>query len=136
MIRNGYELLGMWRTWLKEHCVAIGWSPDQYHLIGPAQTANWEKIRSRARQIKPGDIVIPYLENYQFGIPGKVVEVAIGDEQWNPTVPKGQYAKVPDRAWLGEESKLNGSREIFLRLKNIRRPAENEKKNRGSPANH
>ncbi len=45
--------------------------------------------------------MISYLENYQFGIPGKVLEIAIGDDQWNPTVPKGKYGKKPDEPWLG-----------------------------------
>ncbi|MGC2467108.1 MAG: hypothetical protein WA517_18085 [Candidatus Acidiferrum sp.] len=92
---------GLWGTWRKEKCVAIGWSPNRHHLVGPTRDTSWEKARSRAQKIKPGDIVIPYLENYQFGIPGKVLEIAIGDDQWNPTVPKGKYAKKPDEPWLG-----------------------------------
>src|SRR6267143_1446183 len=97
---------GLWGTWLKERCVAIGWSPDQYHLVGPARTTSWEKARSRALRIKLGDIVIPYLENYQFGIPGKVIEVAIGDDEWNPTVPKGKYSKNPEEPWLGRRIRV------------------------------
>jgi hypothetical protein len=97
---------GIWGTWLKEKCVAIGWSPDKYHLLGPAATASWEKGRSRALRIKRNDIVIPYLENYEFGIPGKVVELAIRDNQWNPTAFKGKHSKNPGEPWLGRRIKV------------------------------
>jgi hypothetical protein len=102
---------GLWGTWLKEQCVAIGWPPDKYHLDGPARTESWEKARTRVQQIKPGDIVIPYLEHYQFGIPGKVVEVAIRDTEWNPTVPKGKYSKNPEEPSLGRRIRVEWMRD-------------------------
>jgi hypothetical protein len=79
------EVPGLWSIWLKEHCVAIGWSPEKYHMVGPPRKPAWQKARSRAQKIKPGDIVIPYLQQFRFGTPGKIVELAIKDDQWNPT---------------------------------------------------
>ncbi len=92
---------GLWKTWLKEKCVAIGWPPSRYHLEGPTAKANWRKARKRALRIKHGDIVIPYLLPNRFGIPGKVVRVAIRDDEWRPTASQGVYARNPAEAELG-----------------------------------
>jgi hypothetical protein len=92
---------GLWRTWFNESCVAIGWPPSRHHVQGPIAKSSWRKARERALRVKRGDIVIPYLLPNRFGIPGKVVEVAIRDEQWNPTVPKGGYANNPSEPELG-----------------------------------
>lgn len=83
---------GLWNIWLKAHCVAIGWSPEKYHLVGPPIKPEWEKARSRALKIKPNDVVIPYLQEFRFGTPGKVVELAIKDDEWKPTA-RGQQGK-------------------------------------------
>lgn len=91
----------LWKTWLKESCVAIGWPPSRHHLHGPTAKTNWRKARERALKVKQGDIIIPYLLPNRFGVPGKVVEVAIKDEQWNPTVPKGGYENNLSEAELG-----------------------------------
>jgi hypothetical protein len=48
-----------------------------------------------------GDIVIPYLLRWRFGIPGEVVKIAIKDSGWNPTLGKGEYADNPDEPELG-----------------------------------
>jgi hypothetical protein len=95
------EAPGLWEVWRKEHCVAIGWSPDKNHLVGPTNKPNWEKARKRAQEIKVGDIVIPYLTNFRFGIPGRVLRLAIRDEEWNPTVQKGTYGDYPPEDRLG-----------------------------------
>jgi hypothetical protein len=95
------EAPGLWKTWLAEKCVAIGWPLSHYHLEGPTEKPGWDIARAHAQKISPGDIVIPYLLRYRFGIPGEVVRVAIADSEWRPTVPKGGYARNPDEAELG-----------------------------------
>src|ERR1700723_2037863 len=80
---------GLWGIWLKERCVAIGWPPDKHHLEGTTGDARWRNTKSPTKKIKTGDIVIPYLKNYRFGTPGKVVQIDIGDKQWDETVPRG-----------------------------------------------
>jgi|SRR5580692_2000859 hypothetical protein len=95
------EAPGLWKIWWKEGCVAIGWSPQTYPLVGSANSSSWDKARSRALKIRPGDIVIPYLKRYRFGVPGKVTKVAIGDDEWNPTLPKNKYGTYPSEARLG-----------------------------------
>ena len=92
---------GVWQTWVRERCVAIGWPPSNYHLEGPSDDTAWDIARGRALQINPGDIIIPYLMDHTFGIPGVVKGVAIRDAQWNPTVPKGEYSGNRDEAELG-----------------------------------
>lgn len=83
------------------------------HLEGPTDSPGWEYARSRAKQIKPGDYVIPYLMKYRLGPVGEVVGVRVGDEDWAPTIPKGHYALNPDEpeqgrriqvAWQTEKS--------------------------------
>jgi hypothetical protein len=95
------EFRGLWATWLKEECVAIGWSPDKHHLHSPVAKANWEKARTRAVQIKEGDVVFPYLEKFRFGTPGRVVSVAIDDDEWNPTTVAEEKSKQPGEPRLG-----------------------------------
>jgi hypothetical protein len=91
---------GLWEIWFKERCVAIGWSPSKHHLVGPTHDSSWKKARSRARKIKHGDIVIPYLKDYRFGVPGKVLRVAIRDDEWNPTSREGEYGRRIAVKWM------------------------------------
>ena len=95
------EFRGLWATWLKEKCVAIGWSPDKHDLRGPVAKSNWEKARTRALQIKEGDVIFPYLEKFRFGTPGKVVSVAIDNNEWNPTAFAEVKSKRPGEPLLG-----------------------------------
>ena len=62
------------------------------------ESLGWEYARSRAKQIKPGDYVIPYLMKYRLGPVARVVDVRVRDEEWAPTVPKGNYSLNTDEA--------------------------------------
>jgi len=95
------EYPGLWKVWRKEHCVAIGWPPDKNHLVGPTNKSNWEKARQRVQEVNVGDIVVPYLTGFRFGIPGEVLSLAIRDDEWNPTVRKGTYGDQPPEDRLG-----------------------------------
>jgi len=92
---------GLWKKWHAENCVAIGWPPPHYHLEGSTDKPGWDIARARAQRISPGDIVIPYLLCYRFGIPAEVVRVAVADAEWRPTVEKGGYAHDSDEPELG-----------------------------------
>lgn len=65
------------QTWVSDHCVAIGWPPSNYHPQGRTDNSSWETARGRALRVNPGDIIIPYLMDHTFGIPGIVKWVAI-----------------------------------------------------------
>jgi hypothetical protein len=97
---------GLWKKWLAEKCVAIGWSPKSYRMHGSTQESGWRRARKRVQEIVPGDIVIPYLRNYTFGVPGKVVRVAAGDEEWSPTVSAGNDTEYPGQWTLGRRIKV------------------------------
>ena len=101
VICNEPNAPGVWQKWLVANCVAIGWPPPTYQLEGPSNTPGWDSARAFAQQVSPGDIVIPYLLRWRFGIPGEVVKVAIADNEWNPTLGKGEYADNPDEPELG-----------------------------------
>jgi hypothetical protein len=92
---------GLWKKWLAENCVAIGWPPDKYQMRGPTTESGWELARKRVEQVVPGDVVIPYLRDYTFGIPGTVIRVAAEDSDWQPTVAAGNDTDYPDEATLG-----------------------------------
>src|ERR1700733_23901 len=92
---------GVWGTWVKERCVALGWPPSKYHLQGKSPTSSWEKAKRRASDVKPGDIIIPFLRHHTFGVPGIVKRIAITDDEWNPTVSKGGFARNRSESELG-----------------------------------
>jgi hypothetical protein len=101
VICNEPNAPGVWGKWLSAGCVAIGWPPPKYRLEGPTDKPGWDSARAFAQKVSPGDIVVPYLLRYRFGIPGEVVKVAIGDSEWNPTLAKGEYADNLDEPELG-----------------------------------
>lgn len=92
---------GVWETWVKEHCVAIGWPPGTYPLHGKTKDKSWERARKQIQRVRPGDIIIPFLKHFTFGIPGFVTGVAAKDDEWNPTVAKGGYSRNPSEPELG-----------------------------------
>ena len=89
---------GVWSTWYRENCVTLGWPPPTWRLEGPTESLGWEYARTRVKQIKPGDYVIPYLMKYRLGPVARVVDVRVRDEEWEPTVPKGNYSLNADEA--------------------------------------
>ena len=106
VICNETDAPALWKTWLSEKCVAIGWPPVRHHLEGPTEKTSWDIARARAQEVEVGDIVIPYLMRYRFGIPGEVVRIAISDSEWKPTVAKGGYRRNLDDAELGRRIEL------------------------------
>jgi hypothetical protein len=101
VICNEPNARGLWNKWLAEKCVAIGWPPPKYPLEGPTDKPGWDIARTHVQRVSQGDIIIPYLLRYRFGIPGEVVRVAVADSEWNPTVAKGGYADNLDEPELG-----------------------------------
>jgi len=48
--------------------------------------------------MSPGDVVIPYLRKWRFGVPGRIVRKALTNAEWNPT---GNSGRDPDKPGLG-----------------------------------
>jgi 5-methylcytosine-specific restriction protein A len=91
---------GLWRTWLAEDCVALGWSPSQgWKWNGPpTDKPDFELARKRASRMSEGDIIIPYLCNWRFGIPARVERLALADSDFDPT---GYRTDDPSEPGLG-----------------------------------
>jgi hypothetical protein len=106
VICNESDAPALWRTWLNEKCVAIGWPPIRHHLEGLTENTSWDIARARLQEVQVGDIVFPYLMRYRFGIPGEVVKIAIADSEWKPTAPKGTYRRNFHEAELGRRIEL------------------------------
>ncbi len=87
---------GMWQRWFLSQCVAVGWfSGSGYHLHGETKDERgWIVCRNALKRIKIGDDIVVTLSDHRVGRIGKVVNLAIGDDEWNPLVPKD--ATLPD----------------------------------------
>jgi hypothetical protein len=92
---------GLWSNWLREKCVAIGWGPPHFPLRGPTESPGWDIARTRASEVREGDIVIPYLLRFRLGTPGQVTNVAIEDSNWRPTAPDGFLGDPDPKPGLG-----------------------------------
>jgi RimJ/RimL family protein N-acetyltransferase len=96
-----YARRGIWHVWYRENCVAIGWPPSKYHPEGETDSAGWRWARDCMRKMQPGELVIPYLQQWRVGPVGVIKRVHLADEDWSPTVAKGDYTQNPSEAELG-----------------------------------
>jgi hypothetical protein len=56
VICNEPNAPGVWKKWLGENCVAIGWPPPTYTLEGPTNTPGWDSARAFAQQVSPATL--------------------------------------------------------------------------------
>ncbi len=82
---------GLWATWYRENCVAVGWGPPDYSLEGPTDNRGWGFARDRLKKMQVGDKVIPFLLRWRIGPVGTVTRVDVSDSEWSPTAPAGAY---------------------------------------------
>lgn len=108
---------GVWASWYRDGCVAVGWSPPNWSFEGGGEnTPGWTFARNRLREIRVGDKVIPFLLQYRIGPVGTVREMKVADADWNPTVEKGNYSgsEEPELGrrilvtWEKDKMPLNG----------------------------
>jgi hypothetical protein len=95
------EEFGLWRMWMNESCVAIGWPPSRHRMEGHTDDNGWVIARKRLRKVAVGDIVIPYLQQNRFGTPGEVIKVDVSDGEWQPTVEKRHSGEHPGEPGFG-----------------------------------
>jgi hypothetical protein len=82
------EFPGLWPRWYKSQCVAVGWRPKNGQTLeGETDDKGWAAARKAIKSIKAGDMIVVQLRNHRVGRVGEVVRKAIGDGEWNPTVP-------------------------------------------------
>ncbi len=88
-----HEYPGMWHRWYRHQCVAVGWpSKDRWWLERPGgkQSPGWSKGRNALLAIEEGDFVVVALRGHRVGRLGQVIGKAVGDDEWDPLVPKSR----------------------------------------------
>lgn len=77
---------GLWQKWRANNCVAIGWNPaDSQWESPPADRRHgFVKAREQILKMRRGDIVVPYLDDWRLGIPGRIERFAVADADWDP----------------------------------------------------
>lgn len=103
------EYPGMWQRWFKEQCVAVGWASEWgYKLDGETEGGyGWKVARNRIKEMAIGDYVIVALRNNRVGRIGQITGKAIGDDEWDPLVPRSLVIKDMKDGEMG--------RRIFVR---------------------
>ncbi len=81
---------GMWHRRYREQCVAVGWHAKWgYALEGPTtKDLGWARARGALQRIAIGDQVVVALHGNRVGRIGEVTGKRVGDEQWEPLVPR------------------------------------------------
>jgi hypothetical protein len=82
---------GMWQRWFKNQCVAVGWAAKWgFKLNGKTKGGRgWSAARNAIKRMELGDYVVVALRGHRVGRLGEITGKAIGDDEWNPLVPKG-----------------------------------------------
>lgn len=100
---------GLWRRWLREQCVAVGWCAKwNYPLNGHTSSRAWARTRTMLKEIAVGDFIVVHLQGNRVGRIGEVVRKEIDDGQWEPTVPPtkeepdGEQGRRVLVRWTGE----------------------------------
>ena len=103
------EYPGMWQRWFKEQCVAVGWaSAWGYKLDGETEGGRgWSAARKAIQEMAIGDYVVVALRDYRVGRIGQITGKAIGDDEWDPLVPRNLAIKDMEDGEMG--------RRIFVR---------------------
>ncbi len=81
---------GMWHRWYRHQCVAVGWYAEWgFSLEGSANNdRGWARARGALQRIAVGDHVVVALRGHRVGRIGEVTGKRIGDEHWEPLVPR------------------------------------------------
>jgi len=86
---------GQWQYWFREQCCAVGWHPPSWNGVSAkgwefdghaSDSQAWSAARNALRRAKPGDWIIATLPYNRVGRLGRIVELAVADDQWNPIV--------------------------------------------------
>ena len=90
------EYPGMWQRWFKEQCVAVGWASSWgFRLDGKTKGGlGWNIARKAIKEMAVGDYVVVALRDSRVGRIGQITGKAIGDDAWDPLVPRSPV--MPD----------------------------------------
>lgn len=89
---------GQWQYWFREQCCALGWWPptgmgaadEGWTFDGPSKDQGWSTARNALKKMEPGDWLVATLPGHKVGRLGRVVSLAVRDEEWDPVVPPGK----------------------------------------------
>ncbi len=82
---------GQWQFWFREQCCAVGWAPPEWTLNdGLSEHRGWVVARNALKRMRPGDWIVATLPDSRVGRLGRIVELAVNDEEWNPIVPRSR----------------------------------------------
>jgi hypothetical protein len=81
---------GMWHRWYREQCVAVGWYAKWgFTLEGTGKKdPGWARARSALNRVAVGDHIVVALRGHRVGRIGEVTGKLVGDEHWEPLVPR------------------------------------------------
>lgn len=87
---------GQWQYWFREQCCAVGWhpthwrdldSPEGWQLNGDSVgDRDWATTRNALRRMRSGDWIAASLPGLRVGRVGRVVELEVQDDEWDPIV--------------------------------------------------
>ena len=64
---------GLWQSWFKNQCVAIGWPPSEgYMLSGGTGGEGWASARNALKLISKGDLIVVQLKDSRVGRIGEL----------------------------------------------------------------
>lgn len=86
------EYPGLWRLWFKNQCVTDGHSPydgERWLMDGGKRKRrdDWAATRKALKEIKLEDLIVVALPDRRIGRIGKVVDIKVRDDDWEPLVP-------------------------------------------------
>lgn len=85
---------GQWHRWYREQCCAFGWPPVHWNgrknpggftADDPGERDFATAVR-HSRRMRPGDWIVATLTGNRVGRLGRVFDVKVDDQDWNPVV--------------------------------------------------
>jgi hypothetical protein len=85
---------GQWQRWYRDQCCAIGWPPRRWggevnrdgYLANDPGEPDFATSIGHCRSMRPGDWIMATLTGNRVGRLGRVFEVRVEDEDWQPIV--------------------------------------------------
>lgn len=87
---------GMWQRWYLNQCAAVGWGgPYGFKLEGKTRGGKaWSTARNALLRMEVGDWVVVTLHGHRVGRLGQITGLPIGDNEWDPLVPKSSESEL------------------------------------------
>lgn len=90
---------GLWQRWYRNQCAAVGWPSSRgFSLEGRAgKTGGWLTTRKHLGEMQIGDIILVTLSDNRIARLGEITQLSVGDDQWEPTVPKSGLNPIGEK---------------------------------------